>query len=177
MIIEFKTSEQDFLDFQLFTASQSDRIKRKMINGWIFLTLILGIISACFYFKYNIIMAVYFGIAAIVSGLFYPMYFRWRYKKHYKTYIKENYSNRFEKTEYIEIKDEAIFMKDSTGEATLNISEIDKVDETEKHFFIKIKAGTYLIIPKYKIQNPDEVRDKFESLGFTVNKITNIKWK
>lgn len=35
MKIEYKIEEQDFLEFQLFTASKSDRINKKKI--WIFL--------------------------------------------------------------------------------------------------------------------------------------------
>ena len=35
MTIEYKIEEQDFLDFQLFTASKSDRINKKKRNGWV----------------------------------------------------------------------------------------------------------------------------------------------
>jgi len=177
MKLEFQIDEQDFLDFQLFTASQSDRIKRKMWNGWIFLTLGCGIAAGYFYFKDSIALAIYFGLAAIACELFYPKYFRWKYKKHYKNYIRENYSNRFNKQEYIEINNETIFAKDKVGESAINISEIERIDETEKHFFVKITTGVSLIIPKYKIQNPNEVRAKFESLGFFINKVVNKKWR
>ena len=177
MELEFKIDEQDFLDFQLFTASQSGRIKRNMWNGWIFLTLGCGIAAGYFYFEDSIALAIFLGLATIVYGLFYPKYFRRTHKKHYKNYIRENYSNRFNKQEYIEINNETIFAKDKVGESTINISEIERIDETEKHFFVKITTGVSLIIPKYKIQNPDDVRAKFESLGFSTNKVVNKKWR
>lgn len=69
-----------------------------------------------------------------------------------------------------------IVSKSKTGESTLNVSEIEKIDETEKHFFVKIKGGFAYIIPKHTIQNPDEVRAQFETLGFTVNKVS-CTWK
>ncbi|MDH8701316.1 hypothetical protein M2138_000657 [Dysgonomonadaceae bacterium PH5-43] len=178
MKLEFTIDEQDFLDFQLLTASQSGRIKRKMRSAWIFLTLFfVGISILNFYYNYHsVTSSVIFGIFAVVCGLFYPRYFWWKYKKSYQTHIKDNYKNRFGETEYIEFRENVIFTKDKIGEGTINISEIDRVDETEKHFFVQIKTGVALIIPKYKITNPDEVRDKFKSLGFTVNTIVNNKW-
>ena len=177
MKLEYKIDEQDFLDFQLFTASQSDRIRRKMLNGWIFLTLGFGLVAVYFFLKYNILFTIHFGLSSIVCGLFYPKCFRCRYKKHYKNHIRENYANRFDESEYIEINNETIFCKDKSGEGSINISQIEKVDETVKHFFVKIKTGMSLIIPKLKIQNPDDVRVKFELLGFPVNKITTGKWE
>ena len=177
MKLEYQIDEQDFLDFQLFTASQSDRIRRKMLNEQLLLTLIYAILAGSFYFFYNILLTISFGIISILCGLFYPKYFRWRYKRHYKTYIRDNYANEFGEFGHIEINDNTIFSKDKIGESTLNISEIKRVDETEKHFFVKITASTSLIIPKYKIPNSEEVRAKFELLGFSVNKLVNNKWK
>ena len=176
MILDFELNEQDFLDFQLFTASQSKRINKQKRNNWILLTGGFGILSICFYSKDNIFLAVYFGIAAIMCGLWYPKYFVWRYKRHYKAFIKENYSYRFGERGHIEIDNQVIVSKNKTGESTLNVSEIEKIDETEKHFFVKIKGGFTLIIPKHTIQNPDEVRAQFEMLGFSVNKVS-CEWK
>ena len=90
MTLEIKINEQDFLDFQLFTASKSDRINKKKRNGWILLTLGSTVVALFFYLNQNIAMTIYFGLVAIACGLFYPRYFKWRYKKHYKTYIREN---------------------------------------------------------------------------------------
>ena len=171
MTLEFELDEQDFLDFLLFTASQSKRFNRRKLSGWILLTSTFIIISVYFYSVNNLFLVVYFGIAAIISGLFYPKYFIWLHKRHYKRFIKENYSCKIGERDHIEIDDQVIFSKNKAGESTLNITEIEKIDETEKHFFVKIKGGLAYIIPKYKIQNSDEVRAKFELLGFNVNKV------
>jgi hypothetical protein len=176
MILEFELNERDFLAFQLFTASQSKRINRKKVNGWILITLFFIALAAFFYYEQTNFLALYFGIAAIITGLLYPKYFVWRYKKHYKTYIKENYSYRFGEKVYVEITNLAIYCKDKTGESTINISAVETVDETENHFFVKIKSGGSLIIPKYAIQDLQEVCALFESLGFSVHNVLNT-WK
>lgn len=176
MTHEFKINEQDFLDFQLFTASKSNRIKKKKIYGWILLT--LGSIAVAFlsYLNQNNSMSIYFGLMAIACGIFYPKYFKWRYKKHYKTHIKENYSKCFGQIATIEINNDSIYSKDKTGEGRIKLSEIEKIDETDKHFFLKISSGHSLLLPKKKLPNVDELRKKFNDIGLVVNNETNWKW-
>ena len=177
MTLEYKINEQDFLDFQLFTASKSDRINKKKRNGWILLTIGSIVIALYFYLSENTAMTIYFGLVAIVCGLFYPKYFKWRYKKHYKTYIKENYSKRFGQVESLEINSDYIFSKDKTGEGKINLSEIERVDETDNHFFLKISTGMSLLIPKSELGNVDKLRKKFKEIGLIINDETKWTWK
>lgn len=177
MILKYKIKEQDFLDFQLFTASKSDRINKKKRNGWILLTVGAIVIAFLFYLKENTTITIYFGFVAVVCGLFYPKYFKWRYKKYYKTYIKENYSKRFGETETLEINDNHILSKDKTGEGKINLSEIEIINETDNHFFLKISIGASLLIPKKELKNVDKLREKFKEIGLAINNETNWNWK
>lgn len=176
MILEFKIKEQDFLDFQLFTASQSESVNKKKIRGWLLLTLGALVFALYFHLIENLAMTIYCGFVAIVSGLFYPKYFKWRYKKHYETYIKEHYSKRFNQAETIEINSEYIFTKDKIGEGKINLSEIEHIAETASHFFVKISTGHSLIIPKTELKNVNELREKFKAIGLTVKDETNWSW-
>lgn len=177
MLLEYKIEEQDFLDFQLFTASKSKRINKKKRNSWILLTIILLTFAFYFYLNQNYVLAVYFGIIAIACALFYPKYFKWRYKNHYKSYIRENYSKRFGETVIIDIKDGFIYSKDNTGEGKINLTSIERVDETDKHFFLKMNTGISLIIPKNNIQKPGELKIKFQESGLPVHDNKNWHWK
>ena len=177
MTIEYKIEEQDFLEFQLFTASKSDRINKKKRNGWVLLTAGSFIVAFYFYLNKNTAMTIYFGIVALACGLFYPKYFKWRYKKHYKAFIKENYSKRFGQIESLEINGDYIFSKDKTGEGKINLNEIERVDETDNHFFLKISTGLSLLIPKGELVNIEELREKFKEIGVIVNDETKWTWK
>lgn len=177
MIIKYKIHEQDFLDFQLFTASKSDRINKKKKNDWILLT--FGSIAIAFYFylSENIAMTIYCGIVALVCGFFYPKYFKWRYKKHYKAYIKENYSKRFGQDETLEIFNDCISSKDKIGEGKINLSEIERVNETNNHFFLKISTGLSILIPKRELDSVEKLREKFKDIGLSINDEKSWTWK
>ena len=176
MKINYKIEDKDFLYFQLFTASKSERIRKNKNRGWLLLTTGSAVIAIYFFLNLNIPMTVFFGLVSAICGLFYPKYFKWRYKRHYKTHITENYSKRFGQTEMLEITDNYIFLKDKTGEGKVNLSEVEKVDETNNHFFLKISTGMSLIIPKGRIDNSDKLRTEFKRVGLTVNNEQNWKW-
>jgi len=175
MKIEYKIEENDFLDFQLFAASKSKRIMKKKKIERFFLTIGSLIGSIYFYLQQNITMTIYFVVIAIISVLFYPKYFNWRYKKHYKNYIKDNYQKRFGQVENIEITEEYIYSKDKTGEGKIKLKEINEVNETPNHFFLKISTGMSLIIPKREIKNIDLLKIKINKIGLNI--IDELSWK
>jgi hypothetical protein len=177
MMIEYKIYEQDFLDFQLFAATQSENMKRKKRNGWLFLTIGCALVALYFVFQQDMVMSVYMALVAAIWGVFYPKYHCWIYKRHYKNYIKEHFNKRFGQTEIIEISQDGLYSKNKTGEGKINLSEIVEIDETARHFFIKISNGNYLIIPKQEIANAEELRAQFQSLGLNVINMVDWKWR
>jgi hypothetical protein len=79
MELEYQIIEQNFLEFQLFVASQSERINKKRRNGYIYLTVGTSIFAIYFYLDDNINLTNYLGLLAVAFGLFYRKYFKWKY--------------------------------------------------------------------------------------------------
>ena len=178
MTLEFTIHEEDFLNFQLFTTSHNKRIQKRKKLVWIVTPIVTGIATVLALVSKNFGIAIYFGLIAITCLLFYPKYFNWRYKKHYKTYIKENYAKRFGQTAVLEFRENTIYSKDLTGEGTLNVSQIEQVNETGDYFFIKISTGLSLILPKKAMKNLAElnaVREKL--LALKIPLVEELDWK
>ncbi len=162
--------------FLIFTASKSERIMKKKKNGWILLTVGSLILGICFYMQDNIAMTIYFGLTTIICGLFYPKYFKWRYEKHYKNYVNENYQKRFGEIAKLEITEEYIYSKDKTGEGKIKLKEIDEINETKNHFLLKISTGMSLIIPKREIDNIDLLKNELTAFRLKINNELNWEW-
>lgn len=176
MNLEYSLEEEDFLTFQFYTASKSNRIKRKKKAGWILLTLGAIILTFYFYLDNETTLTYYFAIVSVATAIFYPKYFKWRYKKHYSNYIQENYSKQIGLPVTIYFGDSIIKMVDKTGESKINNSEIEIVNETMHHFFIKISTGLSLIIPKTKVHNLNGLKETFAKLNFSINCEPKWKW-
>jgi hypothetical protein len=144
--------ENDFITQLLFSASKSKRIKYKRKRGW--LILVIGALCfGCLFLSTGNTFGEYYSFAAaIVFLIFYPLYERWYYKRHYTKFVKETYKNRIGIPCEMELDNKLITTSDKTGEAKLNISEIEEIYEIADYIFIKFKINSSLIIPKAKVE-------------------------
>jgi len=172
--MKFKLDENDYLTYQLFTASKSALIAKKKRNGWILAPLSFLILAVMFYSSDNFPLTVYFVIAAIVTVIFFPRYFKWRYKKHYLKHIQTNYQNRFGIESELEITSEGIIYKDETGEGKINLKEIIRVNNLPAHFLIELNLGHSIILPKNQVDETALLQTLSE---FQLKTIDERNWK
>ncbi|MDG1276601.1 MAG: YcxB family protein [Algoriphagus sp.] len=174
MKLEYIIEEKDFLNFQLFTYSTSERLQKKKQKEWLFLTGGSALGVAFSYFNDLHFSTIYFGIFTVMVGLFYRKYFDWRFETTYKNHVKEHHSNSFGELESLEIQENGICSKNKIGETKINISQIEKVDETKNYFFWKISNGFSLIVPKDRINDSDTLRHKIHELQIKLVSNTSI---
>jgi len=173
--------EDDYLTYQLYTASKTPRIKKARIRGWIWTTVTFLLLAYLFFDSDNDFLGIYFLIAAGISLIFYPLFSRWRYKRHYLKYIQETYKNRFGEQCTIEITDDTIATKDKTGEGRINTTEIEEINEIAEFYFVKMTTGQTLIISKVKTDELEKIKNQIKSLvekkAIRYNIELNWKWR
>jgi hypothetical protein len=177
MTLTYKVYKEDFMAFQLFTASTSKRIQERKRNSWIILTILFITIACIFYLERNNFLAIWCGVIAVITGIFYPTYFNWTYKKHYDKYVEEHNKNSFGREENLTIDEEMIRYQNDLGDGNVKVSSVTEIDETEAHFFLRILSGGALIIPKREPVDINILREKFTTLRLQINDHTNWKWK
>jgi hypothetical protein len=173
--MNFKLDEEDYLTYQLFTASKSELITKKKRNGWIIAPLSFLILAALFYASNNIPLTVYFVFAAVITTVLFPRYFNWRYKKHYKKHIQTNYKNRFGIESELEITPDGILYKDETGEGKINLKEIKRINNLPAHFMIELNIGNSIILPKNQLDEA-AILQTFNNLQLEIIDESNWKW-
>lgn len=176
MTFDYQIQEKDYLDFQLYTASKSPRFYKRRRNGQYFLTICSLITALYFSYVQDWGLFAYFGLSAAVFFLFYPRYFNWRQKVHYTRHIRRNYKSIFGKTEYLTVKGKSIVLKNSTGEGGIKREELAKITETAKHFFIHLKSGASLIIPRHELDDAEAFKKAIKSLNLKMEQDLDWKW-
>lgn len=171
--------EEDYLTFQLYTASLSPQVKRMRLMSWILTTIAFLCMAYLFYYSDKTFLMGYFLVCACLSALLYPFYSRWRYKRHYLKHIQNTYQHKFGTDSELSFTDEAIINKDVSGEVKFNISEIEAIHEIQDYYFIKSKSGLSLIVSKIKSRNIETIKTHIEKL---VNErhiphVVNLNWK
>lgn len=175
MEFTYQLESNDFLQYQLFTASQSKSIAKKKMYGWLIFTLAASIFALYCYLNNSTALAIYFGAIAAIWGVFYPRYFSWKYAKQYAAFINKNYKNRFGQSTTVTLSKNHIMATDESGEGKMKLSEIVGLNETNQHLFITFNSGTSLIIPKRELANVQELKNSLENIGLSIN--NELSWR
>ncbi|NMH89117.1 YcxB family protein [Flavivirga algicola] len=178
MKINYKLTNEDFLEYQLYTSSKSELHKKRRRNSRIMIP-ILFLLYGLYLTKrdQNFIGIVLFGIVASVWFIFYPKYSKWRYKNHFKKHVEENYKNRINKPVELDFDKNSVNAKDFTTESKINGTELKQLIETKDHFFIKLATDLSLVVPKLSIENKTEFKKHVTELGAEYIDELNWKWK
>jgi hypothetical protein len=180
MTLTYSLSQDDYLNHQLFVASLSERVKMQRRRSRIMWSIGFLSLTWLFYLNDNHVLAYYFLAASIFYIFFFQYYSRWYYKRHYKKFVNETYKNRFGKISNVIIDEEHIEDFDESGETKIPISQLENIYETTDYFFLKLKSGGHLIMPKKQIPNLDLVKDELNAIAdrqkLRVIEMKNWKW-
>lgn len=170
--------KDDFLRYQLFTASKSKRIKIKRIRTWILVTITFLLAGLIMRQNPDKFYSYYFIAISIITLIFYPLYQRRHYKKHYEKHIKENYANRIGVESELGFEDGFIVSIGDNQEGKIKLTEIQEINEISENLFIKIKTSESVIIPS-RFSEFDKLKKQLinliEPLGVAWNK--QLEWK
>ena len=181
MTVDFKLDANDYLMHQLYTASKSDRIRKKRKRNRLIVPLVYIVLGLLLLYGDSLTPAVCFFIIAILWYLFYPKWDKRRYLKHYEAFIKENYKERFGRVATAVFNNDYIVLTDSGSESKVSTKEIQEIFEIPSSIFVKLKTGEGLILPKNKINNIDRLKDELKQLAAHLNinysVDSNWQWK
>lgn len=181
MTLTYQLNQNDFLQYHLFVASQTPRIKKKRTRSWLTVTASMALLGLLFHRSSDTFLAYYFFIFSIVSFVFFPLYQRMQYKKHYKKFIEDSYKDRTGKPVTIKLTDTTIETSDPGSTSTIKLSEMDHITETGDYFYLKLKTGGHLILPKTGINDQRALKHELKQLSNRLQiefiEVLNWRWK
>lgn len=179
MTIEYKIDGNDFLIYQLYTASKSEQTKKRREKNKVIIPLMYLLLGLFFFWDESSFFGVIFVIFGILWFLMYPIWEKQRYIKYFKIFIKENYKERLGKIVTLELTDGYIFAKDNGSESKVLTTELEEICEIPTTIFIKLKGGQSFILPKNKISNIDSVTSRLMALAdyLKIKYEVNDKWE
>lgn len=179
MRIEYTLEKIDFLKFQLFAASISERIIKSRKNSRIRLPIVYLILGLLLFVFADLIFALIFIGIGVVWYLLHPYFMKKRYIHHFEKYIDENYQNRIGKTVTIDFDGEHIISTDYLGESRLKIREIAEINEIKDYVFLKFSSGESFIIPKDRLKNVNELNDILTKIvsDLSINHNIDLDWQ
>ena len=160
MILQYSLSESDYLDHLLFNAAVSEKIKKKRIKNRIFVTAIFILLSIVFLLAKEQTLCYASLLLAVFSFIFYPLYESRQYRKFYQQQVTTAYNKMTSHDCSLLVSEDLIRITDTSGEHTLNLSELEKIIERNRYFYLQFKSSGTIIIPKNKIKNVEILRSE-----------------
>ncbi|WP_248722313.1 YcxB family protein [Seonamhaeicola sp. ML3] len=177
MKLEYTLDEDDFIQYHLFVASNSESIKKRRLIMRFLIPSIYLVFAFLEYSKGKTTLSIIFLVLSIIWFILYPIYTKYRYRKHYIKSVNNNYKNSFFKPIKLEVTSDLIITEDFTGETKTKISEIKSLTEIKETFFLNITTNASIIIPKRGIKNINHFKEEFVKLAIPIENKLNWKWK
>lgn len=121
--------------------------------------------ASLFYVKKDNVMQLYYLVAALIAGIFYPLYSRRLYRRHYQKFIRENYGQRIGKEFVLHLDADKLWSKEELSEGSVSLSALSAIVEVPTAFYLKTEASNALLLPKNQLINLNEVRAELESVA------------
>ena len=178
MELNYSLNENDFLEYQLYAASKSENIKSQrrrnlVIMIVIFIAFFISIYSSTK--KFPILPLIGYIILIII----YKIYETYRYKNHYKKFIRENYKERFGLVCTLNFGENDITEESKLGQSKINYESLTEINEIQNYYFLKILTGQSLIIPKKEIKNMEQFRSLLAQIKskYKIPENIELNWK
>lgn len=178
MKIEYTLTEEDFLEYQLYTTSKSEPIRKKRLLSKFVVPALYVVLGVFFYFYDNNKNAILICIfLAALWLLIYPIYSKWKYKKSYLNHIKKNYKDKLDHVDALKLGNNNYFyIKEQGKEGKIKTSDAEKLIELKDHFFLQMKKGGAIIIPKNYVLNTEGFKQKISDLNIDYLNETDWRW-
>ncbi len=177
----YQLDENDYLTHLLFTISKSSSANKTRTKIRLLVTISLLLFAFISFGNHSKGQAIYFTIMAMLTFLFMPLYTRWSYKKTYLKHVRKFYQERMSETTNVTISEKDLTISDSKGNSTMSISDIEAINELNDYYYLLLKSGPSIILPKQKIENNTELEGKLKQLSTAKsipwNDETNWIWK
>lgn len=178
MLLNYKLTEQDFLQAFLYHWSTNTYLKKRRKRNYILLSLFLLVIGIlCFHDKLTPLF-IYLGISLIIV-LTYPLLVKINSENAYRKFIKQNYKEKTQIIQTIEFNHNALRAESELGESNLNFNSFSIFIETNNYFYLNMLTSDKIIIPKDSIDNQIELKQLLLNIANKNNFdfVDDTKWK
>ncbi|HAY3542272.1 YcxB family protein [Elizabethkingia anophelis] len=179
MELNYKVSEQDYLQVYMYAATKNPIIKKQRKNGLIRM-IVFSIIGLCLMYNTSIISLLVYFLFVVFTFCFYFLYYeRKYYEKFYLKSIRTNLKNKIGLNSKVVFGLHDIILTEPITESKFNYSNIELIEEVKDYYYLKMITGERLIIPKVVILNSEEFSEIINRLknNYNIQLYQELNWK
>jgi len=153
MTFQITLTEQDYLNYFLFTAWRTQAAKNSRLPRPYLYGIIMLVVATGAYFAGDEIFSAIMFVLGVAWLCFCGLFIKNQRKRIYARYVKKNYARLAGILSTIEITDDDIYTTSVFGEMRIPHKAIDEIAETAGYLFIRSVNNVLFIIPKSQADN------------------------
>ena len=154
MKLNYQLTEEDYLQFCLFTTSQNLTLRDAKRRTLFLLILMFSLGSVWIYFRHHSLFFITFSVTGILYCVFYYFYgYRSVFKRVYKKNVKRLFKEKIGMEFSVVSDNELITILSNQTKLEINLTNVDFIEEIADYYFIKLKTSDRIIIPKRIFEN------------------------
>ena len=162
MELNYKITEQDYIDFNVFHAKNSKSVQKQVTTQRVLVPImyiVLAILAAVFLDMPFLVIFIPFLLVGILWYLYYPAYFYRLIKRNSTKMMREGKNDAVTGLHKMIFTNEGLREISPKGEMTVSWSGIEEISEGETGFYLYNSGMSALIIPKKELSNSRQVSD------------------
>ncbi|MBQ4912871.1 YcxB family protein [Maribacter sp. MMG018] len=179
MKVVYKLKQEDYLQYALFYDSIDEQSKKLRWKAWASVILAFIIFGVLLYNYADGFVIYVYAITATLVAVAFPFYHKSRLKKLHIGAIKKNYKHSFDKPKELLFDDDFLEISSELERSKLDYSAIESIQEIASHYFLNLKSGIHIIIPKATLKNDNSVATRLDILckKYGIVHSKNLDWK
>jgi len=179
MKLLYKLKPEDYLQHALFYNSVNKGSKNLRLKAWLSVILSFIFFGILLYLYTDSFIFNLYAILAILVAVIFPYYHKYRLKKQYLSSINENYKNSFGTAKELLFDDDFLHITSESGISKLKYSAIECIQEISSHYFLNLKSGTHIILPKSELKHNSSLQVRLNDLckKHKINHTQELDWK
>lgn len=177
--ITYTLTKEDYLQHLLYASSKTPNIQNKRKIYKILLPVIYIVVAFIGLISGNMILFFSLAILSVFWWVFFPKWEKNLYTNRYSKFLDQQMSTEGFKQIEIDIQPEQIFQKEGTITYSIAYDQIRVIHEIQNYFYIGLKDGYTVIIPKNAISDIDafkkSITEYTQELG--IPQVTDLNWK
>jgi len=166
MRFEYELTRQDYIDFNVYHLKNSSTFKRSLfINRYLTALLLLIapiVLARVTYIPLRHLLAA-FAVIAALWVILYPRYCMSAVVKRISEMVDEGKNRDILGKHCLTIDEEGITERSENGDSRISWAGVERMRESERHFFIYIGSAMAYILPK-SILKDENAREEFSRL-------------
>lgn len=179
MRLEYESTFEDHLTFQLFTASRSRRILwQRRITGAVFV-LLAALLAFLNYHSGNMDAMWIWSVAGAIWAATYPFFSRWYYRRHYVKHLQEHFSASFGQKVVTSLEEDHLFLNSEGGDSRIKLREVRAIYRIPGLAIVALRSGHGVPLPQNQLggQLDEFLKELSAKTGVAVQEYLKWKWR